>query len=111
MKRFAFQEMLIETADTLMRLDQASKEVMPLRRRFNMTQYMNEGSSGVPNVQEEFEKRKLKVHSVVCPAGWYRNSWVAPTCEMCYPGYVSHPNNEFHEWPYRCTSCSIMHAA
>lgn len=30
---------------------------------------------------------------------------------MCHPGYVSHPGDTDHEWPYRCTSCSVMHAA
>jgi hypothetical protein len=55
------------------------------------------------------EMRSLKTHTITCPAGWYRNSWMTPSCEMCHPGYVSHPGDNDHEWPYRCTSCSIMH--
>ncbi len=40
--------MIVETGDTLIRFDEASGEDLPLRRRFNMTQYMQSPSSGVP---------------------------------------------------------------
>jgi hypothetical protein len=41
-KRYAVQEMIVETGQTLVRLDAASGQYTPLRRRFNMTQYMTD---------------------------------------------------------------------
>lgn len=49
-KRFAGQEMIVETGDTLMRMDPASGETIALRRRFNMTQYMTDAASGMPSL-------------------------------------------------------------